>query len=180
MRSHIMSVSTVVLLSLVLQTSFVHCQGRQSMILGGTNVSLGMKKADVFKSFGEVDLRADSITNGNDSWVVTQKDRLSGKMESIGVVQFSAGRLSLVEKDWGQADGEDAVEVLTSLYSAIRSLTSGDGSVGVIRTYENDEPGITVKSIEITIQGRSFTVGITKDTKLKQQQVYVQEQIPEY
>lgn len=180
MRIQIVALFTAVLLSLVLQTRSAYSQNRQAIILGGTDLSLGTKKSDVLKSLAEVGSQLDSIVNGNDTWLVLQKNPVSGEMESIGHVQFIAGKLASVEKEWGQAEGQDAIQLLTSLYSAIRGLTSEDGSVAVIRTYENDEPGISIKSIDIQIQGRSFTVGIANDAKLQQQQVYVQEQIPQY
>lgn len=166
----------LLLFSFSLLSQSIFCQEKLSMIVGGVELSLGMKRDEVLKQVR--DLKLDSL--GNDAWMILQKNLLTDEFEVIGHIQFIRGKLYSVSKDWGKSQNEDAAEVLGSLFSALNSVTSKSGTNAQIQTYEQFQPGVSYKYIVIHVNDRSFTIIIDNDSKLKLKSVQVDERIIQY
>jgi hypothetical protein len=171
-RSLILSAALIFLFQLLLFLS-AHSQTGKSMIVGGVEMSLGMKKEEVLKKLA--DCRLDSISF--DSWSIARKNLISGNFETLGSIQFERGRLNLVQRSWGHSDRESASELFGSLFSALSGVTSEQGTTAMIQTYRREQPGNSYRFVDIQAGGSTISITIGKMQGMAAEQVEVSEYI---
>ncbi|QSX77807.1 hypothetical protein [Agrilutibacter solisilvae] len=90
----------------------------------------------------------------------------------VGGIAFKDGRLSWVQRNWGNFTGSTAaIDVAKAVQSALSSAASASGSRATITTEEKQVPGTDFRSTYFQFPGHkvSITVADSNDTSYGQQ-----------
>jgi hypothetical protein len=142
------------------------CQNR-NIIIGGIDVSLGMKKQDVLAKYDTS--RFKLLESGDDSWIILPNDANVAKLRSIGVLQFQKGLLYSASRTWNQSEKQETTRLFNDLFSALNQTTYGDGSKVVVKTQEMNQPSINHKSIDFYFGNKTITVSLTTGDNVTEQ-----------
>jgi len=174
-QKRIVIILAILLSSYSVLTNRIYCQNKTSMIVGGIDLTLGANRDEVLNKFANDRFKLSDL--GNDAWMIFRKSLQSDELEPIGSIQFIKGKLHSASRDWAQSQNKAGIDLMGSLFSALSGLTAKTGTDAVILTYQNEQPGISHRAINIYVGGRTLFVSITKDASMKSEQVEIQERI---
>ena len=116
---------TIIALLLAVETSAQTASVDNSIRLGGIDLTLNMRQADVLKKLSDIyDVRHMEGADGN--WLVARRG--GPPYQIIGTLGFGNERLAFVSKAWEPENNQTADNVTTALHNAARGLV-GDGRV---------------------------------------------------
>jgi hypothetical protein len=127
----------------------------QSLVVAGVELSLGMPEEVVLSK-----LKGKTLAKaGSNGWMITEKS--GTEILPIGGVSFKGGKLTWISRHWGNFDsGDSAVDLSLELYRVLSYLDERGESVVHISTSTAQEPGMTLKTIEVRSTERKVTIGI--------------------
>src|SRR5690606_2933230 len=85
-------------------------------------------------------------------------------VQVIGGISFRNGRLSWIQRTWGNFDGDNnAADIAKAIFAALESATVASGSEATITTTLQRVPGLEFRTINYQFPGRKVTVTTTED-----------------
>jgi len=129
-----------------------NAQETNALSIGGMRIEIGMDKSKVMSTLSEgyklVELKAGS--KSYDTWIINEKSKEGEKVgDTIGAVTFEKEKVVMIEKDWGQFHGKEAISLMRNLIGAISNLTNGESTIVEVQISRRKEPSTYWENINL-------------------------------
>jgi hypothetical protein len=162
---------------IVLLAAFVTAPAYSSELpIGAMRFALGAEQSSVMQ---EVRARFHVVPLQGSSETFFLSETKPPNIRVLGSIRFANGRLSWVQRNWGQFEGKvNSTEVSKTLFAAIESATAEAGASATVSTKVQRVPGAEFRSIYFEFPGRKITVTSTDgDASHGGKQVSIEESI---
>ena len=139
----------IVFFSIIIQLLVHPCFSQSSsIILEGFELKLGMDKNYV-NNLIKPNYELKKIPSNNNEFLIVTKNGPPYRV--IGTVQFNQNKLTYIEKNWGQFEGENMVKFGNSLYNLISKLNEKGNTFAIVKSYKGArEPTIISNKIVLS------------------------------
>jgi len=144
--------------------------------IGSVRFELGADQSSVMKR-AEANFHVVSVSGQVDMFFLSESK--PPNVQVIGGISFRNGRLSWIQRTWGNFDGDNnAADIAKAIFAALESATVASGSEATITTTLQRVPGLEFRTINYQFPGRKVTVTTTEDASRRGgSQVSVEESI---
>jgi hypothetical protein len=162
-------------LMLLLVASAAHAN---DLAVGSMRFTLGSPQSQVMAAIAD-GFRVVPVSG--DQGLVFLAERGASDSKILGSLQFKGGRLTMVQRRWGQFSSDaDPHEVGSALFGAIESATRASGPAASITTETQRIPGVLFMTTTFRFAGRNVSVLTTEGSeKDGGKQVSIEEWISE-
>lgn len=144
--------------------------------IGSVRFKLGADQSSVMKQ-AEATFHVVSVSGQSDMFFLSESK--PPNVEVIGGISFKNGRLTWIQRTWGNFHGEaKAADIAKAIFAAIESATVASGSDATITTALQRVPGLEFRTINYQFPGRKVTVTTTEgDSRRGGSQVSIEESV---
>ena len=146
------------------------------LAIGPMRLALGAEQSGVMQ---QVQARFHIVPLQGSSEMFFLSETKPPNVRILGAITFANGRLSSIQRNWGQFEGKvNSSDVSKTLFAAIESATAEAGASAIVSTKVRRVPGAEFKSIYFDFPGRKITVTSTDgDASHGGNQVSIEESI---
>lgn len=127
--------------------------------IGSISLDLGGARADVLSRLRSV-FRVDSMTtSASDQWML--RNRQGPPSRVLGVVAFTAGRLSFISRAWDPAPPRDENSILQAVIRALSQLDAADAASCHVSGSRTSQPDSDFESVVVACGSHRVSISVS-------------------